>query len=331
MSYQPDAAYRRVELYIETELKPEYKDANGQPVFSLIPRDHFPDIWYFKLWKCCIVGNQWHFVPYRDDKVVYTNSELLDVVEQDSRQHFQIQATIVEKLNNGEGWMCLHNRVHGACRLCSPSVQSVVRREPTLEQMFDDLTSDLKESQYCWEVLRDSLEMKDYTKVQQVAILRQYVGRITLTINPELHAYRVVEECIAAVMSPRSPYDSLLSQSDLPDDWESTGSGLQFDDPPEIQAAEDVRSWFVSPHENVLKLLEPYQTSFMGHVRRAICRKAVDNAWKPFVTTPIEYMVKFLTPTVWVGMAATFCITGAHRFVHRMITSYYQEDRKSVV
>lgn len=116
MSNQPEAAYRRVEVYIETILRSEFRNEEGQPDYSKIPKDRFPDIWDFHIWKCKIAGTEAKITRVREKP--FDNAELLDWIAADSERHFMIQRDITERLNNPTGWICEHGRVEGGCSTC---------------------------------------------------------------------------------------------------------------------------------------------------------------------------------------------------------------------
>lgn len=134
MSHQPGAAYRRIEIYIETALRPEFRRQNGQPDYDKIPReDYFPDIWNFWLWECEIEGANFRFKKLTEHAI--NNVALMEYVTTQSRRHFEIQRSIVEKLNDPSGWICPHGNVGGACKQCNPKLesQSLVVTSPSEE------------------------------------------------------------------------------------------------------------------------------------------------------------------------------------------------------
>lgn len=116
LSHQPSAAYRRVEVYIEVDMKKEFRDSDGQPDATKIPMDEFfPDIWNFYLWKCVINGNSYAFRKVNQEPM--DNVALLEWLDVDSRRHFGVQEKIVRKLNN-PNWVCEHKRIRGTCKEC---------------------------------------------------------------------------------------------------------------------------------------------------------------------------------------------------------------------
>lgn len=139
MSYQPEAAYRRVEVYIETIMKPQYRNENGQPSHEKIKADFgpdacFPDIWYFNVWVCQIEGTGWKWVGV--GKELMNNAEMEETVRNMSRKHFEVQESIVKKLNNPGGWFCPHDKLTGACALCQAvHVQSKETEEVAPEKV----------------------------------------------------------------------------------------------------------------------------------------------------------------------------------------------------
>jgi hypothetical protein len=139
MSYQPEAAYRRVEVYIETVMKPQYRNENGQPSYEKIKADFgpdacFPDIWYFNVWVCQIEGTGWKWVSV--GKELMSNAEMEATVRDMSRKHFEVQESITQKLNNPGGWFCSHGKLTGACHACqSVKVQSKESEEDAPERI----------------------------------------------------------------------------------------------------------------------------------------------------------------------------------------------------
>lgn len=128
LSYQPEAAYRRVEVYIETILKPEFRKADdGSPNRHAINAigqkgDIFPDIFYFNCWKCNVVGTGWEWV--RIGAPLMNNTSMLAIVAEMSKEHFANQVEIVERLTNPAGWFCAHEEISGACPLCKKELLS---------------------------------------------------------------------------------------------------------------------------------------------------------------------------------------------------------------
>lgn len=138
MSYQPEAAYRRVEIYIEVVMNPKFRTASGDPSFDAIEKDAgpdacFPDIWFFNCWACKIQGTSWTW--RRLGKELMDNDALETMVRDMSRRHFEIQESIVKKLNNPDGWFCPHERLTGACKICRAENVSTQAKEEEEEKV----------------------------------------------------------------------------------------------------------------------------------------------------------------------------------------------------
>lgn len=118
-SYQPEAAYRRVEIFIEVHLRPEFRAPNGQPDYEKIPSVCFPDVWDFVLYTVTINGKDWEFARVGGPQKCFNNQELMLYLAEDSRKHFQRQRMLTERINGAE-WICCHNCVKDACILCNP-------------------------------------------------------------------------------------------------------------------------------------------------------------------------------------------------------------------
>lgn len=130
-SYQPEAAYRRVEIFIEVHLRPEFRTANGQPNFAKIPNVCFPDVWDFHLYTIVINGTDWEFERVGGTNKVFNNQELMAYLAQDSRAHFERQRALTDRINMSS-WICEHNCVKDACMICNPIIPSRLPAPPSV-------------------------------------------------------------------------------------------------------------------------------------------------------------------------------------------------------
>lgn len=144
-SYQPEAAYRRVEIYIETHLRPEFRAPSGQPDFARIPPSNFPDIWDFHLFTVKIQGTEWSFDRVGGPTKVFNNQELMAYIRDDSQLHFERQRALTDRINTSQ-WICEHGCVTDGCLICTaPSpVRVGVVQVITMEQCVDRLAINLR-------------------------------------------------------------------------------------------------------------------------------------------------------------------------------------------
>jgi len=119
-SYQPEAAYRRVEIFIETHLRSAYKAPDGRPDYAKIPKTFFPDVWDFKLYTVKINGADWCFDRVGGPDKVFNNQELMSYLSTDSTEHFLRQKELTERMNSCD-WFCGHNQVRDSCVFCNPA------------------------------------------------------------------------------------------------------------------------------------------------------------------------------------------------------------------
>lgn len=120
-SYQPEAAYRRVEIFIESHLRSEFKAEDGRPDFKKIPKAFFPDVWDFKLFTVKINGTDWCFDRVGGPDRVFNNQELMTYLSKDSKEHFERQRELSDRVNSNN-WFCGHDQVADSCIFCHPII-----------------------------------------------------------------------------------------------------------------------------------------------------------------------------------------------------------------
>lgn len=116
LSYQPNAAFRRIDMYIDVRIKPQYRDANGQP--DRTKTEHmgiFPNIFEFDVYDYQISGHKGTFVLKKSN---ISNDQLLEEVKRRSQAHFKFQNKLVQGLNDTKAWACPHGSIPGACVQC---------------------------------------------------------------------------------------------------------------------------------------------------------------------------------------------------------------------
>jgi hypothetical protein len=181
MSYQPEAAYRRVEVYIEVVLGQEYKDSGGRPDNSKInarsgPDACFPDIWKFNCWTCHIDGTGWSWKRIGNE--LMDNADLEDLLREMSKKHFYVQEQIVSKLTNSAGWFCEHDRLTGACRVCRQKNVTVQSEE--VEADMVDMATILQAMKFAVGGAADNLTsilLADMLSYKDMGELRHRINR----------------------------------------------------------------------------------------------------------------------------------------------------------
>nr|QIN96635.1 MAG: hypothetical protein [Picornaviridae sp.] len=136
LSMQPEAAYRRVEVYIEVTLRPEYRDNMGQPDSSKIPSVGFPDVWTFNVYKFKVVGTDGTFVKVQEN---IDNCDLMAYLSLESRQHFEFQRKNVKLRNDPDTFFCEHNNINGACHTCRDVARAEADEFVGLVELFEEV------------------------------------------------------------------------------------------------------------------------------------------------------------------------------------------------
>jgi ribosomal protein S8E len=215
MSYQPEAAYRRVEVYVETELKPYFRGEDGQPDFTKIPKskvDKLPDCWWFTCWRCVVGGTSWKWEIIGKPKM--NNFELMKMMSEMSQRHFVIQNSIVERLND-KVWSCPHKCIPGCCYECEAIQKLDVPPDVLVPTNVSNLVTQAGTAELKYDV--EIIEM-----VLEEIMDENHVEAVMLLMLPDLLAFKTlatlrsrVHYALEVVNDSGEPFISLGADFDV--------------------------------------------------------------------------------------------------------------------